>query len=67
MIRAFWADAGDQSGVMMSATFAFLPFLVFLLWLGVIVYVLLLLTRLVNAVEQIARSLPQRLPDRPPS
>lgn len=48
----------------MSA-FQFVPFLVFLLWLGAVGYVLLLATRLVNAVEQIARSLAPRLPDRP--
>lgn len=44
---------------------AFLPFLVFLVWLGIIIYVVFLATRFVNAVEQIARSLAQRLPDRP--
>ncbi|MEO8519923.1 MAG: hypothetical protein ABI603_01090 [Acidobacteriota bacterium] len=48
----------------MSA-FQFVPFLVFLVWLGAVVYVILLATRLVNAVEQIARSLAPRLPDRP--
>ena len=32
-----------------------IPFLFFLLWLAPIVYVIVLATRLVNAVEQIAR------------
>jgi hypothetical protein len=43
----------------------FIPFLVFLVWLGVVIYLILLGTRLVTAVEQIARLLAQRLPDRP--
>ena len=33
------------------------PMLFFVVWLGVIVYMIVLATRLVNAVEQIARSL----------
>ncbi len=36
------------------------PVLILLLWLGLIVYLIVLATRLVNAVEQIARSIPPR-------
>jgi hypothetical protein len=42
-----------------------LPLLVFLLWLGLIVYAIVLATRLVNAVERIASALAQRPPDSP--
>lgn len=51
----------------MMSVYPFVPFLLFLLWLGTVVYVLLLATGLVHAVEQIARSLTPRLPERPPS
>ena len=34
-----------------------LPFLFLLVWLGLIVYLILLATRLVDAVERIARSI----------
>ncbi len=47
----------------MFSVISFIPFLFFILWLGAIVYVILLGTRLVNAVEQIARAMPQRSPD----
>ncbi len=47
----------------MFSVLSFIPFVVFILWLGVIVYVIYLGTRLVNAVEQIARSMTARLPD----
>lgn len=40
-----------------------LPFVFFLVWLGLIVYAILLATRLVNAVEQIARTLAERAPN----
>jgi hypothetical protein len=43
----------------------FFPGLFFLLWIGILIYAVVLATRLVNAVEQIARSLAQRS-DRPP-
>ena len=39
-----------------------IPFLFFLMWLGLIVYALTLATRLVNAVEQIARWMAGRPP-----
>ena len=39
------------------------PLLVFLAWLSVIIYALVLATRLVNAVERIARSMAPRPPD----
>ncbi len=38
------------------------PMIGVLLWLGLFVYVLLLATRLVNAVEQIAHSMSARQP-----
>ena len=44
---------------------SFIPFAFFILWLGIVVYVILLGTRLVNAVEQIARAMTERLPDSP--
>jgi predicted secreted protein len=49
----------------MLSAMSFIPFLFFIVWLGVVVYVLLLGTRLVNAVEQIARAMTQHLPDAP--
>jgi hypothetical protein len=39
-----------------------IPLLFFVLWLGLIVYAIVLATRLVNAVEQIARSLNRQHP-----
>jgi hypothetical protein len=39
------------------------PFLFLILWLGLAVYLILLATRLVNAVERIARSIDRGLPD----
>jgi hypothetical protein len=42
-----------------------IPTLFFLLWIGLIVYGIVLATRFVNAVEQIASSLSRRPPDRP--
>jgi Flp pilus assembly protein TadG len=42
-----------------------IPLLFFVVWLGLVAYVILLATRLVNAVEQIARALTQRLPESP--
>jgi len=41
------------------------PLLLFVVWLGVIVYMIVLATRLVKAVEQIARSMTARLSDSP--
>lgn len=38
------------------------PMLFFVVWLGLIVYMIVLATRLVNAVEQIARSLTRQPP-----
>jgi hypothetical protein len=49
----------------MSMPLSFLPMLFFLLWLALIAYVIVLATRLVSAVEQIARALTQRLPESP--
>jgi Ca2+/H+ antiporter len=40
-----------------------IPFLVMVLWLAAIVYVIVLATRLVQAVEQIARAMDRRAPD----
>ena len=47
----------------MFSAIPFLPLLFFILWLGVVMYALLLGTRLVSATEQIARAMTQRLPD----
>ena len=47
---------------MLSGIFPVVPFLFFLIWLGVAIYVLLLATRLVHAVEEIARSMAGRPP-----
>jgi hypothetical protein len=47
----------------MFSYFSVVPFLVLILWLGFIVYAIVLATRLVNAVEQIARAMTQRPPD----
>jgi hypothetical protein len=49
----------------MADVFPIVPLLLMLLWIGLIVYLLVLATRLVSAVEQIARSLAPRGPDRP--
>ena len=49
----------------MFSVLSFIPFVFFILWLGIIVYVTLLGTRLVNAVEQIARAMTERQPDSP--
>ena len=43
---------------------AIVPIFGLLIWLGLGIYLILLATRLVHAVEQIARSLGQRPPDR---
>ena len=40
-----------------------LPFLFLLVWLGLIAYAIVLATRLVTAVEQIARAMTQRVPE----
>jgi hypothetical protein len=42
---------------MLGGILPIIPLLFFVVWLGLIVYVILLATRLVNAVEQIARSM----------
>jgi multisubunit Na+/H+ antiporter MnhE subunit len=47
--------------------FNFIPFLFLIAWLGAIVYAILLATRLVKAVEQIARLLEQRPAESPNS
>jgi hypothetical protein len=39
-----------------------IPVLFFVVWLGLIVYVIVLATRFVNAVEQIARSFTRQQP-----
>ena len=41
------------------------PFLMLILWLGLIVYGLILATRLVVAVEEIARAMSRRVSDPP--
>jgi hypothetical protein len=46
----------------MSPYLSVVPFVFFVLWVGAIVYGILLATRLVHAVESIARSLDQRPP-----
>ncbi len=48
---------------MYSGMVPFVPFLFLIIWLALIVYAILLATRLVNAVEQIARLLEQRPPN----
>ena len=48
---------------MVSSAFHIVPFLIFLLWFALVIYVIVLATRLVNAVEQIARLLAQRRPE----
>jgi hypothetical protein len=50
---------------MIPTPLAFIPFLVFLVWLALFVYAIQLATRFVKAVEQIARSFAERPPDRP--
>lgn len=47
----------------MYSVVSLIPFLLFLVWIGSIIFLIVLATRLVNAVEQIARVLRQRLPD----
>ena len=49
----------------MFSVLSLIPFLLFLIWIGGIVYLIVLATRLVNAGEQIARLVSQRLPDSP--
>ena len=39
--------------------FSIVPFLLLIVWLGLIVYLIALATRLVNAVERIAESMPR--------
>ena len=51
----------------MFSVVSVIPVLIFILWLGAIVYVILLATRLVNAVEQLARVVTERLPARVPA
>jgi hypothetical protein len=51
--------------MMVNPLLSLVPMLFLLVWLGLIVYGVLLATRLVNAVEQIARSLAERPPERP--
>jgi hypothetical protein len=41
------------------------PMLALVLWLGLAIYLLMLATRFVNAVEWIARSLARQAPDKP--
>lgn len=49
----------------MERIFALLiPFFGIVIWLGIVVYMLFLATRLVNAVEQIARAVAQHPPGR---
>ena len=52
---------------MMPEAMMLFPLLVLLLWVAVIVYMLVLATRLVRAVEQIARSVGSRPFDPPRS
>jgi Flp pilus assembly protein TadG len=49
----------------MSMPLSLVPMLFFLLWLGLIAYGIVLATRLVSAVEQIARAMTQRFPESP--
>ena len=49
----------------MFSVLSFIPFVFFIAWLGIIVYGLMLGTRMVNAVEQIARAMTERLPASP--
>ena len=54
-----------ETRVMISNLFPVVPFLFFILWLGLLIYTVVLATRLVNAVEQIARAMSARRPDSP--
>lgn len=47
---------------MLSSPLSLIPFVFFILWLSVIVYAVILATRLVKAVEQIARTMALRSP-----
>ena len=49
----------------MIRAFEIVPLLFFLLWFALVIYVIVLATRLVNAVERIARALTQRPPELP--
>jgi len=46
-------------------SFALVPGLFFILWLALVAYGIVLATRLVSAVEQIARAMIQRVPQPP--
>ena len=48
----------------MNPAYSLFPLLILLLWIGAVVYAFMLATRLVQAVEWIARSLAQRPLDR---
>lgn len=47
---------------MIFSPFPLIPMLGLFLWIGIIVYALLLAGRLVSAVERIAQAMPPRLP-----
>ena len=47
---------------MNTLVWSFLPFLFFIIWLGVVIYVLTLIRRLTRAVERIAASMERNLP-----
>ena len=49
----------------MERMFTFVPLLWLLIWFGLLIYVIVLATRLVNAVEHIAHSLDRRPPGPP--
>ena len=47
---------------MNTVAWSFLPFLFFIIWLGVVIYVFTLIRRLTHAVERIAASMERNLP-----
>jgi hypothetical protein len=49
----------------MFSALSFVPFLFLLIWLGLILYVIVLATRLVTAVERIAGAMTEGLPHVP--
>ena len=47
---------------MNTLAWSFVPFLFFIIWLGVVIYVLTLIRRLTRAVERIAASMERNVP-----
>ena len=54
----WWRRAGDMEGESMEwLVMSTVPFLFFVIWLGIAIYVLTLMTRVTRATERIAASL----------